>query len=123
MRPPEGYSDDTDFSEENTLTKQIMSYIDRIANIYEYSKFIEFFLQILPNWWAASGNNWKARYTLLKFMSQLGENLDYPLTIKSFIDCGIESVSHPNPKVRYGALQMFGQLADDMKPAFQQTYG
>lgn len=56
-------------------------------------------------------------------MSQLGENIENPHSISSFIDCGIESASHPNPKVRYGALQMFGQLADDMKPDFQLYYG
>jgi len=89
MIPPEGYSDETDFSEESTLTKQIMSYVDRIANTYGYQKFLEFFLLVLPNWWTASANNWKARYSLLMFMSQLGENIEYPLTIKPFVDCGI----------------------------------
>ncbi len=56
-------------------------------------------------------------------MSQFGENVEYPLTMKPFIDCGSKSVSHPHPKVRYAALQMLGQLSDDMKPNFQQVYG
>jgi hypothetical protein len=96
----------------------MMSYIDRIANKYTYPKFIEFFNSVLPSWWASSENDWKARYSLIMIMSQLGEDVEYPLTVKSFIDCGIQSLSHQHPKVRYGALQMLGQLADDMKPGF-----
>ena len=56
-------------------------------------------------------------------MSQLGENIEYPLTIKSFVDWGIMQSQNPHPKVRYGVLQMFGQLSDDMKPHFQEVYG
>ena len=52
-------------------------------------------------------------------MSQLGEDIEYPLSVKVLIDCGIQSVSHQHPKVRFGALQMLGQFADDMKPGFQ----
>lgn len=39
--------------------------------------------------------------------------------IKNYIDCGVSKINHPHPKVRYAILQMFGQLADDMKPDFQ----
>ena len=49
--------------------------------------------------------------------------MEYPLTIKPFIYYGLKSVSHSHPKIRYAALQMFGQLADDMKPSFQELYG
>lgn len=56
-------------------------------------------------------------------MSQLGENVEYPLVVNNIVDYGVQSASHPNPKVRYGALQMLGQLADDMKPDFQTHYG
>lgn len=100
-----------------------MSYFDRIANTFTYPKFIQVFLSILPTWWESSENNWKARYCLVMIMSQFGENVEFPLTIKNFIECGKQSATHQHPKVRYAALQMFGQLADDMKPGFQQVYG
>lgn len=123
MKPFDGYVEENDFSEDQTLSKQIMSYFDRIASTYTYPLFNEFFSQILPSWWANSENNWNARYALLMIMSQFGENVEFPLTMGPFIECAKNSVHHEHPKVRYAALQMLGQLSDDMKPDFQQFYG
>ena len=71
-RPPEGYTEENDFSEDNCLTKQIMNYFDRIAQAYEYPKFNDFIIQFLPVWWQAAENDWKLNYSLLMVISQLG---------------------------------------------------
>jgi hypothetical protein len=74
---------------------------------------------VLPGWFNSSDNDWKSRYTFIMIMSQLGEDIEYPLMIKNYVECGISSINHPHPKVRFAVLQMFGQLSDDMKPEFQ----
>lgn len=51
-----------------------MSYFDRIASAYEYSKFLQFFNSALPGWFHNS-DDWKQKYTLFMVMSQLGENI------------------------------------------------
>jgi hypothetical protein len=105
------------------MTKQFMSFFDRLASAYTYPKFIEFFNGVLPGWFSSSDYNWKSKYTLIMAMSQLGEGVDSPDAILPYVNCGISSISHPHPKIRYAALHMFGQMADDMKPNFQETYG
>ena len=100
-----------------------MSYFNRIAATYNYAKFNEFIIQLLPNWWERSESDWKLKFALLMVASQLGSEIEYPLTIKPFVDCAKLSLTNSHPKVRYAALQMIGQFCDDMKPNFQQIYG
>lgn len=100
-----------------------MSYFNRLAANYTYPKFNEFIIQLLPSWWEKSENDWKHRYALLMVVSQFGSEIEYPLTVKPFIDCAKLSMTSSHPKVRYAALQLIGQFCDDMKPNFQQVYG
>lgn len=75
------------------------------------------FKEILPEWYYKNQEDWRYRFAVFMVMSQLGE--DKASDVKTFIDCALDSINHPHPKVRFSVLQMIGQIADDMRPNFQ----
>jgi hypothetical protein len=53
-------------------------------------------------------------------LSQLGECFEHAADIKKYMTITIQALQHDNPMLRYAALQVIGQFADDLHPSFTE---
>lgn len=66
--------------------------------------------------------NWQYRYAALMGLSQVGEYISDQQEMDHIVNFVLNFLKDEHPKVRFAALQCFGQFADDSKPEFQQKY-
>lgn len=68
-------------------------------------------------------NDWRYKYTALMMLSQIGEYIEDVEMISSVLDMVLGFLKNPNPKLRYAACHVIGQISEDMKFEFQNKYG
>jgi hypothetical protein len=55
-------------------------------------------------------------------LSQVGEYIEEIAEIKPIVDVVMSMLNDVNPMIRYAVCHAIGQIADDMKPKFQEAY-
>lgn len=55
-------------------------------------------------------------------LSQVGEYIDEVSEIKPIVDLVMNLLNDANPMIRYAVCHAIGQISDDMKPKFQDSF-
>lgn len=67
--------------------------------------------------------SWKEIHANLMIFAMLGEYIDNIYDAEPIVQTSIQNYYHRNPKVRYAALHVIGQMSTDLQPAFQGHFG
>ena len=55
-------------------------------------------------------------------ISQISENIKNVKELQPFVSLIQKGAKNEHPKIRFAAAHALGQLADDLKPEFQEEY-
>ncbi|CAD8079878.1 unnamed protein product [Paramecium primaurelia] len=120
MKPPEGFNDDIEQDEDCETTRFGMSSIDRLIESLGKKEMLPLLNPIVSE--LLRHQDWRCKHAAIMGLSQVGEYIDNIVDIKSTIELILPMLNDNNSMIRYAVCHAIGQIADDMKPKFQESY-
>ncbi|CAK69294.1 unnamed protein product (macronuclear) [Paramecium tetraurelia] len=120
MKPPEGFNDDIEQDEDCETTRFGMSSIDRLIESLGRKEMLPLLNPIVSE--LLRHQDWRCKHAAIMALSQVGEYIDQVTDIKSTIELILPMLNDSNSMIRYAVCHAIGQIADDMKPKFQESY-
>ncbi|CAD8204866.1 unnamed protein product [Paramecium octaurelia] len=120
MKPAEGFNDDIQQDEDCETTRFGMSSIDRLIESIGDKEMLPVLSPIVNQ--LLQHQDWRYKYAAILALSQVGEYIEEVAEVKPIIDLVSPMLSDSNPMIRYAVCHAIGQIADDMKPKFQENY-
>jgi len=122
LNPPEGYVENVD-DEDNVDSSTYfgMGLIDRIIRALNSKKVLPLFSGLILK--LVQVDNWRYQHSALMSLSQVGEFVDDISEFDPIIEFVTKFFQHSHAKVRYAALHVVGQSAEDCRPFFQNRFG
>ncbi|CAD8070471.1 unnamed protein product [Paramecium primaurelia] len=120
MKPPEGFNDNVEQDEDCETTNFGMSSIDRLIESQGKKDMLPVLNPIVSE--LLRHQDWRYQHAAIMALSQVGEYIDQVADIKPTIDLILPMLNNSNPMIRYAVCHAIGQISDDMKPKFQDSY-
>jgi len=121
LSPPEGYVEDVEGESQDSTTWFCMGLVDRIIRALNKKKTLPLFSGLILE--MVKVNNWRYQHAALMSLSQVGEFLDDMSEFDPIIQFVVNFFQSEHPKVRFAALHVIGQTAEDCRPFFQNRFG
>jgi hypothetical protein len=121
LSPPEGYVEDVEGESQDSNTWFCMGLIDRMIRALNKKKTLPLFSNLILE--MVRQNNWRYQHAALMSLFQVGEFLDDMAEFEPIIEFVVNFFQSEHPKVRFAALHVVGQTAEDCRPYFQAKFG
>lgn len=118
--PPDGFNEDLEEDDDQSIIKIAMEFINRIIASVGYKSIIPFLTKYIIE--MLQNNDWKMRNAAILTISQIGEYISDKNEIKNMMEIITTQITSNNPRIRYACCHVLGQLAEDLSPDFQQNF-
>lgn len=118
--PVEGFNEDIEEDDDFETTRFGMHAIDRLISSIgekELLPVLSVTVQAL-----LENEDWRYKYAAIMALSQTGEYIEEISEITPIIQCILKFFGSDNAMIRYSVCHSIGQIADDMKPKFQEAF-
>jgi len=120
MNPKEGYNEHTLEEVENEGTKFGTHGVEKMLIVFG-SKEILPTLSTLVQAMLVSPD-WRFKYSALMALAGIGEHLESMDDVAPIVELVFKFFKDSNPRIRYAAFHLIGQMSDDCQPEFQTKF-
>lgn len=120
MKPKEGYNEDFEEDSDLEVVRFGMNAVDRLISAIGEKDALPVLSQLVQS--LLQNEDWRYKNAAILALSQVGEYISSVTEVKPIIDVVLGFLNNNNAKLRYACCHCLGQIADDMKPEFQENF-